>query len=716
MTHSRSRQVVASLGLALVLVGAATTIAWRQADRAENSARLVVNNLEVRETLNRLLAAMSDVEASERGFLLTADPKFLASLEASMRFARMHQRNLGQLILDGQQTSHFRALEPLVARRLHLARRDVSLRQGAGLDEPARQAVISGDGLAAMEAVRAQLDRMQLTAQALRVSRADAALLDERGQRLLFVSVTGLGTVALVAVLGLARRENRIRLKAQSEVERFFTLPLDMLCVIGPGGCFERLSPAFTETLGYSTAELHGRRLGDLVHSDDRADTLAKIGKVRDGGPALKFENRCRGRDGSWRWLAWKAQAVPEEGLLYATARDVTERRRSQEKIVTAVVNRLEAFKAALDQHALVSIAGTNGKIAYVNDRFCAVSQYERSELLGQDHRVVNSGHHPKAFPQDLWNTIAGGYVWRGDIRNRKKDGTFYWVDTTIVPFLDGDGNVEQYVAIRADITKRKQAEEDILRLNADLQAGTTRLEEANRELESFSYSVSHDLRAPLRHVHGYLQMLQRDTAGQLSKKAQRYLNTIAAASVEMSDLIDDLLAFSRMSRAEMQESRVDLNVQVQHVIRELEKSTRKRNIVWRVDQLPPVVGDPPMLKQVLANLIGNAVKYSRQRNPARIDIGSTEPEDGRVAVFVRDNGAGFDMQYAHKLFGVFQRLHRSEEFEGTGIGLATVRRIVTRHAGQVWAESAVDQGATFTFTLRTAPSIEHQPARERTS
>jgi signal transduction histidine kinase len=262
---------------------------------------------------------------------------------------------------------------------------------------------------------------------------------------------------------------------------------------------------------------------------------------------------------------------------------------------------------------------------------------------------------------------------------------------------------------LRREVAERMRAEEEVRALNASLeqrvQGRTVELAQANKELESFSYSVSHDLRAPLRHVQGYVEMLHRATEGQLSEQAQRYLKTIMEASVEMGQLIDDLLAFSRMGRIEMTESRVPLDEVVQNTIRGLEMATTGRNIVWQTAPLPPVVGDPSLLKQVLANLIGNAVKYSRSRDPGRIEIGCAGEEDGRIILYVRDNGAGFDMQYAHKLFGVFQRLHRAEEFEGTGIGLATVRRIVARHGGRVWAEGAVNQGATFYVTLKRSPS-----------
>ena len=225
-----------------------------------------------------------------------------------------------------------------------------------------------------------------------------------------------------------------------------------------------------------------------------------------------------------------------------------------------------------------------------------------------------------------------------------------------------------------------------------------------NQELEAFSYSVSHDLRAPLRHIHGYVEMLRAATDGQLSDKALRYLRTIGDASLEMAELIDDLLAFSRVGRAEINGTSLDLNELVQDVIRGLEMAITGRSLVWQIAPQPAVIGDASLLKQVLTNLVDNALKYTRTRDPARIEIGCAGEEAGRAVLFVRDNGVGFDMQYAHKLFGVFQRLHRPEEFEGTGIGLATVRRIVGRHGGRVWAEGTLNEGATFYLTLELAP------------
>jgi light-regulated signal transduction histidine kinase (bacteriophytochrome) len=225
----------------------------------------------------------------------------------------------------------------------------------------------------------------------------------------------------------------------------------------------------------------------------------------------------------------------------------------------------------------------------------------------------------------------------------------------------------------------------------------------ANKELEAFSYSVSHDLRAPLRHVQSYVDMLAHETESRLSDKGRHYMKTIADASREMGALIDDLLAFSRMGRAEMCETSVDLNTLVQDTLRDLEATTSARNIVWRIAPLPAVHADPAMLRLALTNLLSNAVKFTRPRDPAQIEIGSSGTADGRVTLFVRDNGVGFDPQYAHKLFGVFQRLHRADEFEGTGIGLANVQRIIARHGGRTWAEGKLNEGATFYLTLKAS-------------
>jgi light-regulated signal transduction histidine kinase (bacteriophytochrome) len=239
--------------------------------------------------------------------------------------------------------------------------------------------------------------------------------------------------------------------------------------------------------------------------------------------------------------------------------------------------------------------------------------------------------------------------------------------------------------------------------LTAELATRVTDLAAVNQELESFSYSVSHDLRAPLRHITGFAALLERSSGESLDEHSRRYLTTITGAATRMGALIDDLLSFSRMGRSALSARPVDLRAVVEEAKREVENGDGGQPVEWVLHPLPAATGDPEMLRVVFVNLLANAVKYTAPRPAPRVEVGFAD-HPGGPAVFVRDNGVGFDPQYADKLFGVFQRLHSSDDFEGTGIGLATVRRIVQRHGGQVWAEGAVDRGATFYVSLPSMP------------
>ena len=375
--------------------------------------------------------------------------------------------------------------------------------------------------------------------------------------------------------------------------------------------------------------------------------------------------------------------------VVWAAARVVARQDLARQR---ATRDRDRLFNLSVD---LLAIVGFDGRFRELNPSWEKTLGWTREELLAGPHLEFVHPDDRAATVQAAARLSEGHPVRDLDSRYRCRDGTYKWLSWTSFPLVD-----ERLIfAMARDIGERKRAERQVRALNAELRQEAAHLETANKELEAFSYSVSHDLRAPLRHIGGFVQLLEAHAEGSLDAKGKHYLNVIADASRQMGHLIDDLLAFSRMGRAELHTARVDLTQLAREVIQEMERETQGRVIAWVVAELPQVSGDRAMLRLALANLLGNAVKYTRPRPQARIEVGSFR-QDGETVVFVRDNGVGFDMQYVGKLFGVFQRLHSSDEFEGTGIGLANVRRIVHRHGGRTWAEGAVDQGATFYLSL----------------
>jgi len=355
-----------------------------------------------------------------------------------------------------------------------------------------------------------------------------------------------------------------------------------------------------------------------------------------------------------------------------------------------------EQFRAVTEtaSDAIISADG-QGTIIYFNQAAERIFGYSAREALGEPLTLLMPERfqqpHALGFQRFLATRQARIIGKTLELVARNKDGKEFPIEISVANWTTANGNF--FTAILRDITSRKKAEDA-------LTTRTAELETVNRELEAFSYSVSHDLRAPLRHVDGFSDMLREECGPALNQAGRRYLDTITESVKQMGRLIDDLLMFSKMGRVEMRQSQVSISDLVAEAIQELSSETNGRRIEWEIQSLPGVWGDRAMLKQVWANLLSNSIKYTRPRGSAKIRIGCSR-KNGELEFYVQDNGAGFDMKYADKLFGVFQRLHRAEEFEGTGIGLANVRRIVTRHGGRTWAEAKPDEGATFYFTLR---------------
>lgn len=397
--------------------------------------------------------------------------------------------------------------------------------------------------------------------------------------------------------------------------------------------------------------------------------------------------------------------------------------KRENERVRKSAEQEMRKLSSALEQTAdPVFICNKDGLIEYVNPAFERLSGYSRAEALGKAPELLRptseSGAHDDSFHDAIRRVLRSGEVYRGEIVQRRKDGTLYVEENTITPVKDERGVITHFVSTGRDVTQRKRTEEQVRQLNAALEERvkerTAQLEDLNKELEAFAYSVSHDLRTPLRHMASFAELLEKEftegkgeEAPRVSDKSRRYLGIISGSAARMDALIADLLAFSRTGRQDLRIAPVNLARLATEVWNDLAAERAGRQVTLSVGELPTVSGDLPTLRQVLVNLLSNALKYTRPREHAFVEVGALY-EDGEHVLFVRDNGVGFDATYGAKLFGVFQRLHNNSDFEGTGIGLANVRRIVTKHGGRTWATGRVGEGATFYFSL---PSRE--PKRE---
>lgn len=434
-------------------------------------------------------------------------------------------------------------------------------------------------------------------------------------------------------------------------------------------------------------------------------DTYKKVNPLFDGsGDKVYIESWQRRRDGQKRLLAWWCKVLKNEngdvtGVL-SSASDITELRNAEDALRESEGKFRSLFENSPLGKSMTAIDGS----MFVNKSFCEILGYPEKDLLSKNWKEFTHPDDIKMTDKIIKSMLAGK-IDRSRFEKRyiHRNGSIVWTDVSTFLQRDHEGNPLYFITTIADITDRKKAQDAINILNEELEnkvvERTLKLEAANKELEAFSYSVSHDLRAPLRAIHSYTKILQEDYISALDAEGHRLFDIIESSSVQMGQLIDDLLAFSRVGRSGMHIIRISMSQLSRSVYEELTMQEERDRIKFSVKKIPSVYADFSLIKQVMTNFISNAIKYTSKNEKAEIVIGS-ETERGEIIYFIKDNGVGFDMQYVNKLFGVFQRLHSRNEFEGNGVGLAIVQRIIVRHGGRVWAESEVGKGATFFFTL----------------
>jgi PAS domain S-box-containing protein len=727
MSRAWKRDILWWFALAVVglLVNAAAC--FRSLIALVNDSQRLAHSQQVLSHLENMLSLVKDAETGQRGYLLTSRPSYLEPYREAVRQIGSELSELRRLTGDQPFfVERLPLLQQAVAGKLDELDRTIEL-ESNGHQPAAIEEVRSDRGKKMMEVIRTrwqelvnhEKDRVDLRAaesrSAARVAQLTFALAT-------IVDILLLGFVALLIHRNIAIREKNAESLRKSEEQ--LRLLMDgaqdyALIQLDREGKVASWNTGAEKLFGYTADAILGQSIARFYspeERDDKSSSNQHLQAAKAKGRAEELGWRVRA-DGSRFW----ADAVltplqsPEKGSLVGYAlmtRDLTERRQVEERLRVAE----SRFRRLVDADLIgVITADFSGRIWEANDAFLRMIGRTRLELNSGAIRwnEITPPEHTSQDSPVISQLQTTGIVAPFEKEYRRKDGV-------PVPVLVGaarlEGAEDRCVCFVLDLTERKQAEEEVRRINAALERRveerTRQLQESNRELESFSYSVSHDLRAPLRHLSGFADLLQKRASEGLDETSRRYARIIADAARNAGRLVDDLLAFSRMARTELKKTPVSMADLVAQVVHELEPEIEGRQVRWTIGSLPTVPGDLAMLRQVIRNLLSNALKYTRDRYPAEIQIGTVETSANgaakKVTFFVRDNGVGFDMQYVDKLFGVFQRLHSTEQFEGNGIGLANVRRIIARHGGETRAEGAPDKGATIYFSLPKSPTEHH--------
>jgi PAS domain S-box-containing protein len=704
---------------AVFLLISGGSFTYRNSVEFANSVQWIAHTQDVRTSLADLYGSLAGAEVATRDYFLTKESAPLGEANRLMLRAQDNLQNLARLVSDSpQQLNNLATLRGLVEHRLQT----LSVTQTAFKDYgiPAVRAILTLSRRAStVEDVRAQVDHMDAIEKHLLDAR-QASSARVRSVTLISLLITLILAVSLFIALfrGIhremfARRNAERALRDSDQYNRsILDSSPDCLAVLTTGAHVTQMNPVGMELLGVEDfSAIAGKDWCALWNEHAQQAARSAVAQARNGQSA-RF-NGAMAQGARERW--WDVIVMPirstggQPERLLAVARDITEVKRTEAELMEA--NRfLDSLIEGLPLMVVVKDAKELRFIRH-NRMFEQMLGMTREQIAGKTaYEILKPDEADLAVSTDRMALASGGLVDVSECPVFTPSGLKI-LHTKKVPIFGIDGEAHFLLAISSDITEVKLSEQAIRELNAELQGKAAQLEATNRELESFSYSVSHDLRAPLRAIDGFAEIIEEDYRTKLDDECRRYLSVIRQNSRRMGELIDDLLAFSRLGRQNVARGEVNIDSLVREVVHEFESAHAAgarygaKAPVIEVGPLPPALGDRTLLRQVWTNLISNAIKYSSKTDAPRIEIqGFASNDENQYSV--RDNGVGFHMDYVAKLFGVFQRLHRADEFAGTGVGLAIVHRIVSRHGGKVWAQGKIDEGAIFSFTLpRGAPS-----------
>ena len=699
------RKVQIGFAVAVVIIVAVGAAALRSTAATVASARWVAHALEVRGDLEATLADLIDAETGVRGYLITGDTTYLAPYDSAGARLEAHLAGLRALTADNPvQLERLDSLATLVAVRLERFHWTIETRRSGGPGAAGR-AVIGGGGKELRQLVRRVVSQMEdeegrLLAQrsATLQTKARLARLAAWGGALVAVTLAVIASALISRELAGRRRAELALGETQTRFRQVLASSTAVIYANTVSGA--TFSPTWvsenvTRITGYGPDEpLQPSWWLDNLHRDDRERVLADMPALF-ANDQLTTEYRFRSKDGTYHWvhdesrLLRDAAGTPLE--VVGAWVDITDRRQAEASL-RASEERLRLLLGSVRDYAIYLLDPT-GIVVSWNSGAEQIKGYRAEEIIGQHFsRFYTPEDVVAGKPQAALRAAADQGRFEEENWRVRKDGTRLWADVVINAVRDDRGTLVGFAKVTRDLTERKRAEDTLRRYAAEL-------ETSNAELNAFAYSVSHDLRTPLRGIAGFSEALLEDYADRLDDVGKDYLTRVRAASQRMATLIDDLLDLSQVTRSAMHIGPLDLSALASAIAADLTKRDSARRVEFAIAPGLQVQADPGLMRVALHNLLENAWKFTGRRSDARIEVGSV-PHDGRSAYFVRDNGAGFDMTYVGKLFGPFQRLHGTQEFDGTGIGLATVQRIIHRHGGRVWAEGTVGTGATFYFTL----------------